>query len=122
MCTSPKWLSREELVTVGYSAVRALSSLKGEVGLLPAGLAASVARKIDDALAFTRVVHAVDCIADPGARLKELDKLSGEIRERNRAIFFSGVENQAFPVCREIGGRWFDEIPVRPAETGSITL
>jgi clorobiocin biosynthesis protein CloN6 len=114
-----RWLSREELVTVGYSAIRHLSSLKGEVGLLPAGVAASVGRRIDDALAFIQVVHQVDCIADAAGRSRELDKLSDEIRRRNRAIFFSGVENQAFPVCREIGGRWFDEMPIRTQATGA---
>jgi hypothetical protein len=25
-------------------------------------------------------------------------------------IFWSGVMNQAFPVNRQIGGRWFDEL------------
>jgi len=37
-----------------------------------------------------------------------------EIRQRNQVIFFSGVANQAFPINREIGGRWFDEILNEP--------
>jgi hypothetical protein len=38
-----------------------------------------------------------------------LEGLGPEIRRRNHAIFFSGVENQAFPIGRAVGGRWFDE-------------
>ena len=111
-----KWLDRKELVTVGYSAVKELTSMKGEMGLLPGGLGVGVAKKIADALSFIEVVHRVDCIVDAAERARELDKLATEIRTRNRAIFFSGVENQAFPVGREIGGRWFDEIPIRPKQ------
>lgn len=104
-----RWLSRDELVTVGYAAVKRLTESKGELGFLPASVAAAVTRKIDDALAFLKVVHAVDCIADQVARTRELASLAPEIRKRNHAIFSSGVENQAFPIARAIGGRWFDE-------------
>ncbi len=31
---------------------------------------------------------------------------------RNQEVLFSGVQSQIFPVYREIGYRWFDEIPV----------
>jgi clorobiocin/coumermycin A biosynthesis protein CloN6/CouN6 len=106
-----KWLKRNELVTVGYSAVRALAGLKSELGLFPAGIANSVTRRIADALGFIDVVHRADCIADPGERARELDKVSSEIPRRNHAIFFRGVDNHAFSVGRQIGGRWFDEIP-----------
>jgi hypothetical protein len=36
--------------------------------------------------------------------------LGDEIERRNNQIFFSGVSNQAFPINRQIGGRWFDEL------------
>jgi hypothetical protein len=39
-----------------------------------------------------------------------LERLGDEILLRNNSILFGGVANQAFPVNREIGGRWFDEI------------
>jgi hypothetical protein len=39
----------------------------------------------------------------------ELALLGSEIRRRNQETFFSGVSNQAYPINREIGGRWFDE-------------
>ncbi len=105
-----RWLSRSDLVRVGYAAVKRLTEMKGDIGFLPPGVASSVARKIDDAVEFLEVVHAADCIPDGRARAKTLEALGPEIRKRNDAIFFGGVENQAFPIGREIGGRWFDEI------------
>jgi clorobiocin/coumermycin A biosynthesis protein CloN6/CouN6 len=105
-----KWLSRRDLTMVGYQAVKRLTQLKGETGFLPGSVAAAVIRKIDDAMEFIAVVHEVDCIPDEVERKRELAKLSAEIKVRNRAIFFGGVANQAFPINREIGGRWFDEM------------
>ena len=110
-----RWLSRSDLVHVGYRAVRRLTELKAERGILPKGIAHSVLRKIDDALQFIDVVHAVDEIADPREREREMGALGPEIRRRNEEIFFSGVANQAFPINREIGGRWFDELGWEPA-------
>jgi antitoxin component of MazEF toxin-antitoxin module len=117
-----RWLSRAELVTVGYAAVKRLTAIKGDVGFLPASIAASVSRKIDDAVTFLASVHAADCIADPAARARELDRLASEIRRRNQAIFSGEVENQAFPIGRAIGGRWFDEIlfPASMLESGTV--
>lgn len=105
-----RWLSREQLVSVGYKAVRALTQLKANYGFLPRGIANEVCTKIDDALEFEVAVHAADSIADPGDRRRELAALGPMIRRRNRDTFFSGVANQAFPVNRDIGGRWFDEL------------
>ncbi|MFH0983448.1 MAG: hypothetical protein V2A79_18170 [Planctomycetota bacterium] len=79
--------------------------------MLPAGLAESVIARIDDALRFIEVVHAVDGIADEKTRLRELERIGEEIRRRNDEVFFSGVTNQAVPILRKAGGRWFDEIP-----------
>jgi clorobiocin biosynthesis protein CloN6 len=104
------WLSRRDLTMIGYQAVSRLTELKGEIGFLPGSVAGSVIRKIDDAMEFIATVHEVDCIPDEFERTRELAKLSAEIKKRNRAIFFGGVANQAFPINREIGGRWFDEM------------
>lgn len=106
-----KWLPREELFYLGYEAIRELYLLKGEAGIIPKSIATSAVNKIDDAKEFLKVVHGIDCLKDPVEREKELGKLSGEIKKRNNAIFYSGVANQAFPVNRKIGGRWFDAIP-----------
>lgn len=105
-----RWLSRPDLVRVGYSAVRRLIEIKAELGQLPSGIATSVIRKIDGALEFIGVVHAADSLADPMDRMKALGELGDEIQRRNQEIFFSGVANQAFPIQREVGGRWFDEL------------
>ena len=99
---------------MGYAAVRHLTEIKGEIGFLPSSIATAVTRKIDDAVQFLGIVHEADCIVDPTARARALDQLAPEIRKRNHAIFSSGVENQAFPIGRAIGGRWFDEILFAP--------
>jgi clorobiocin biosynthesis protein CloN6 len=111
-----RWLSRSDLVYVGYKAVRGLMEAKVEQGLLPASIVKGYSARIDDALDFIRQVHEVDCIVDGRERKRELDKLGDEILCRNNAIFYSGVVNQAFPLSREIGGRWFDEMGWEPQD------
>jgi clorobiocin biosynthesis protein CloN6 len=108
---STRWLSRRDLVTVGYEAVRRLFERKAEHGALPGGLARSICRKIDGSLAFLLAVDEADSIADPPARRRAMASLAGEIRRRNDEMFNGTVANQAFPVDRQIGGRWFDAIP-----------
>jgi hypothetical protein len=57
-------------------------------------------------LDFDAIVEALD------ERLLAIDlhwMIHVHILERNERIFFHGVANQAFPVNRQIGGRWFDE-------------
>jgi clorobiocin biosynthesis protein CloN6 len=103
-------LSRRDLVHVGFDAVRRLMEAKAETGFLPGGVVQTVSRKITDSLAFIDEVHKADSLSDSDDRCRALADLSGEIRRRNKEIFFSGVANQAFPVNREIGGRWFDEL------------
>jgi hypothetical protein len=49
-------------------------------------------------------------LSDACERATELARLGDEIERRNHEIFFSGVANQAYPLAREIGGRWFDEL------------
>jgi clorobiocin biosynthesis protein CloN6 len=105
-----RWLPRAELVRVGYEAVRTLVRIKGDIGFLPSGIATSIIRDIDDAMAFMKVVHEIDCIEDPKVRARELDAVGDEILKRNRKMFNASVANQSFPIDREIGGRWFDEI------------
>jgi clorobiocin/coumermycin A biosynthesis protein CloN6/CouN6 len=117
-----QWLSRHNLVHVGFKAVRRLMEAKKEVAMLPRSLADSFISRIDDALDFIDIVHEADCIADETERQRELNKLKDEILKRNEMVFFSGVINQAFPITRAIGGRWFDELgwesPVLEAVAG----
>jgi len=104
------WLSRADLVHVGFGAVRRLAELKTKYGIYPRGVGNSVCRRIDDALAFTDIVHEIDCLPDPQVRQRELARIGDEILRRNQDVFRPGVANQAFPIKREIGGRWFDEL------------
>ena len=87
-----------------------MAQAKGETGALPKFCVRDYNAKIDDALEFIPAVHEADCLTDARERAAELEKLGDEIVRRNRMIFTSGVMNQAFPVNREIGGRWFDEM------------
>jgi clorobiocin biosynthesis protein CloN6 len=104
-----QWLSRHDLVRVGYRAVQDLARLKGEYGFLPRSVVRTVSAKIDDALDFGEAVLAADNIAVASDRARALRALGSEIRRRNDETFFSGVANQAYPINRDIGGRWFDE-------------
>jgi clorobiocin biosynthesis protein CloN6 len=105
-----RWLSRPELVRVGFTAVRRLMEAKAATGALPKGIVADYNRRIDDALAFIGVVDEADGIVDVRARARALEGIGDEILRRNNAVLFSGVMNQAVPLNREIGGRWFDEL------------
>jgi clorobiocin/coumermycin A biosynthesis protein CloN6/CouN6 len=104
-----QWLSRYDLVRVGYRAVQDLTRLKGEYRFLPPSVVARVSAKIDDALEFGDAVLEADNITDPVARASALRSLGSEIARRNHETFFSGVANQSYPINRDIGGRWFDE-------------
>jgi len=105
-----RWLSRIDLVNVSYRAIRDLFALKGEVGLFPPAVIEPLLKRLDDALHFINVVHPIDCIANEEDRKKGLSEIADEIRRRNNQLFFSGVINQAFPINRRIGGRWYDEM------------
>ena len=103
-------LSRSDLVHVGFKAVRRLMETKAATGFVPSSWVAEYNANIDDALEFVDVVHAVDCIESEQERAQELERLGDDILRRNNMMLFAGVRNQAFPVNREIGGRWFDEL------------
>ncbi len=87
---------------------------KAEMHALPSGVVKNYNSKIDDALALIPYVHEADCLEDAGDRKRALAELGDEILSRNQMIFFSGVANQAFPINRGIGGRWFDEMGWAP--------
>lgn len=105
-----KWLRREDLVYVGFKAIRRLMEAKAEMRALPTGVVKDYNAKIDDALELIPHVHEADCLEDAADRNRALAEFGDEILRRNKMIFFSGVANQAFPINRGIGGRWFDEM------------
>jgi clorobiocin biosynthesis protein CloN6 len=104
-----RWLSRADLVRVGFTAVRRLMDAKAATHHLPASSVSKYNAQIDDALDFIKVVHEADSLQIPHERCSALEALGDEILRRNHRILFGGVSNQAFPHRREIGGRWFDE-------------
>ncbi|MFQ5738988.1 MAG: cobalamin-dependent protein [Acidobacteriota bacterium] len=109
-----RWLSRSDLIFVGFQAVRDLMRSKAEARILPETIVQGYNSRIEDALQFIRLVHEVDCLADAKERERALDGIGDEILLRNNKVLFSGVANQAFPVDRPIGGRWFDETGWEP--------
>lgn len=113
------WLRRADLTFVGYAAVKRLAQFKGELGVFPSPILEDVIRRIDDAVEFMGVVHEIDCLPEK-ERERELSRVSADIRRRNDQVFFTGVANQAFPLNREIGGRWFDETLFDDAELAAL--
>ena len=105
-----KWLSRSDLVHIGYKAVRRLMEAKAETGLMPSMWVKNFNAKIDDALDFIDLVHEVDSLKNEEDRAMELSRLGDEILQRNNMILYSGVMNQGLPLSRQIGGRWFDHL------------
>jgi hypothetical protein len=83
---------------------------KRDSGFLPRSMVNAYNRRIDEALDFLDVVHEADCVSDPRQRARALDALGDEIEARNHEVLFSGVMNQALPINRDVGGRWFDEL------------
>ena len=77
---------------------------------MPGTVVSSVVRRLDDAMEFIDVVHRVDNIKNVSERDKELRMIEDEIFRRNQQVFFNGVLNQAFPVERKHGQRWFDYV------------
>jgi clorobiocin biosynthesis protein CloN6 len=110
-----RWLSRRDLVYVGLRAARGLMQAKGEAGFVPRVAAREFTAQIDDALDFLPAVDQADNLADAEARAAELERLGQEIVRRNHRVLFGGVLNQAVPLEREVGGRWFDELGWEPS-------
>lgn len=104
-----RWLSRRDLVHIGFNAVRELMLIKAQTGMLPHAVVDHHNALVDDALMFLPIVHEADSLRDPEDRRRALDGLGAEILRRNQQIITPRVSNQGFPLQRAIGGRWFDE-------------
>jgi clorobiocin biosynthesis protein CloN6 len=104
-----RWLSRQQLVHCGYRAVADLMQLRSEVRQLSRSVADSIKRRIEAALGLIDAVHDADCLPHAEDRARALGQLGDAILKQNQEMFSSGVANQAFPINRQIGGRWFDE-------------
>jgi clorobiocin/coumermycin A biosynthesis protein CloN6/CouN6 len=115
-----KWLSRSDLFFVGWKAVRRMMQAKGEVGIFPQSIVNRYIEKLDDAVQFARIVHDIDCIQDHKDRRSQLAGLRCEIEQRNKLLFYQGVANQAFPINRAVGGRWFDDLGWSESELSNV--
>jgi clorobiocin/coumermycin A biosynthesis protein CloN6/CouN6 len=114
------WLSRSDLVRVGFDCVARLMQAKAAVGMLPGSAVNRYCEKITDAWRFLGAVHEVDSLTDAADRRRGLEALGDEIERRNDQVLFHGVANQALPVNRQIGGRWFDELGWEPSELDRV--
>lgn len=104
-----KWLTKEEIVTVSYEAIIELFLVKKEIGMLSSNIVDPMVSKLSIALEMIKKVHD---LKDTDA----FDQLRDSIQELNIELFFGNnmkptVLNQAFPINRKIGRRWFDIIP-----------
>jgi Fe-S oxidoreductase len=100
-----KWMTRKEIVTVSYEAIMELFKIKVKHKLLPASAANPIVKKLQTALELILKVH------ESGEVTEEL---SATVFDLNHELFFgkkhSEVVNQAFPIKRKIGARWFDNL------------
>jgi clorobiocin biosynthesis protein CloN6 len=116
-----RWLPRGQLVSVGYRAIRDLMSAKAAHGALPSSAVRRYNANIDDAVDFGRAVHEADSLVDLVDRAHALEALGDEILQRNHKVLFAGVANQAFPINRQVGGRWFDELGWAPDHLDAVS-
>jgi clorobiocin biosynthesis protein CloN6 len=105
-----RWLPRSSLYYVGFRAVRELMEAKARAGMFSKPRIRGFNARIDDAIAFTRVVHEADCISNELERAVELRRLGQEILRRNADVLYSGVIDQTYPIARQSVGRWCDEL------------
>jgi clorobiocin biosynthesis protein CloN6 len=102
-----KWLTRKEIVTCSYEAIIELFTIKKELGLLSYHIVDAMVDKLQTALEMIDIVDTNNEVPD---HLKDV------ISTLNRELFFgegshATVVNQAFPIKRKIGSRWFDVTP-----------
>jgi len=115
-----RWLPRGEIFRLGYRAIRDVLEAKAEVGMFPASRVAQFNARLDDATAFTALVDEADVLADRRDRQRALAELAPGIRERNAEVLSSGVIDQTWPIRRQIGGRWCDELGWSGAELDGL--
>ena len=102
-----EWLSREEIVLLSYEAIIDLFLIKKEIGMLSNSIVDPMVKNLRTALKMIKVVDEFNCVPDD---------YRDTIANLNMELFFGGkkkmatVVNQAFPIKRKIGQRWFDII------------
>jgi clorobiocin biosynthesis protein CloN6 len=105
-----RWLSRRDLVHVGFGAVRRLVQARAGSGLVSPRQASWFCARLDDSLALIDALAEIDALPDPAERARQLEGLGDEIARRNDEVLYGGVVDQMYPLSRRIGERWFDEL------------
>ena len=105
-----RWLDRGSIFELGLQAIRDVMRGKATQGIFSRPRVEQFAARIDDAVQFTRVLTEAEAISDPRERAREMEGLGDEIARRNEALLTGGVMDQIYPLRRQIGGRWVDEL------------
>jgi clorobiocin/coumermycin A biosynthesis protein CloN6/CouN6 len=117
-----RWLSREDIVRVGFGAVASVMAAKARRGKVPGPRAELFNRRLQDAVELTLEVHRADSLPCPGDRRRALEGLGDEILARNELVLSGTVIDQNFPVARPIGGRWCDDLGWAPEALDQLGL
>lgn len=104
-----RWLSREDIVRVGFGAVASVMAAKARRGKVPGPRAELFNRRLEEAVELTVEVHRADSLPAAADRRRALDALGDEIQKRNELVLSGTVIDQNCPVARPIGGRWCDD-------------
>ena len=116
-----EWMSRREIQGVTYDAIARLVRFKTDCGLLPNSLGGAIDANIRNTVALLSEIERA---------LQKEPQVPAELRARiqayNRKIL-SYSSDQAMPVERPFGARWFDDFTVPPqlieyarTRTGSV--
>lgn len=101
-----RWLSRQQIQEVTYTAISQLVTIKAELGILPSTIAQRTLDKIEHTQQLLATIEAA-LDMEPVLPLE----LRGQIREYNKDIF-SYSSDQLVPIRRQFGGRWFDDYTI----------
>ncbi|MDP9360614.1 MAG: cobalamin-dependent protein [Acidobacteriota bacterium] len=110
-----EWLSRRGIQEVTYEAIAKLVTIKADIGALPQSIARQILTNIDTT---TRLLGDIERAVEVDGALGA--DLRSEIRMYNRRIL-SHSSDQAVPVERPFGGRWFDDFTVPEAMIRELT-
>jgi clorobiocin biosynthesis protein CloN6 len=111
-----RWMDRSQIFYTGYRAIRAVLEAKARIGMFPETRIAQFNGRLDDAVEFTRQVHRADSLPVTADRARALEELGDGILSRNEAVLYQGVIDQTYPIRRQIGGRWCDELGWTPQQ------
>ena len=110
-----EWLSRRGIQDVTYEAIAKLVTIKADIGVLPQSVARQILTNIDTT---TRLLGEIERACENGGTLGA--DMRSEIRLYNRRIL-SHSSDQAVPVERPFGGRWFDDFTVPESMIRELT-